>query len=152
MNIEKLVADRELCERIPAGEFLDTAFCWHYTEVAGFVCGNGCKQFCGKQWVLERSTSGKITRYRQRGEVIYPAPMLEEVMAELPAATVCGKEHHSDWYVSYWRIGCVADTERKGAATAALRLWLQLSDKSEKYQYDPVIFSEFLFNVHNSPL
>lgn len=31
MNLEKLVADRELCEQIPADNFLDTAFCWHYT-------------------------------------------------------------------------------------------------------------------------
>ena len=53
MNLEKLVADSELCERIPAGEFLDTAFCWHYTEVAGFVCRtSGCEQFSGKQWQL----------------------------------------------------------------------------------------------------
>jgi hypothetical protein len=58
MTIENLVADRELCEQIPADEFLDTAFCWHYTEVAGFICGNnGCKQFSGKQWQLERSNS-----------------------------------------------------------------------------------------------
>jgi hypothetical protein len=135
MNIEKLVADRELCERIPAGEFLDTAFCWHYTEVAGFVCRtSGCEQIAEKQWVLERSTSGKIVRYRQRGEVIFPAPTLQEVMAELPSTTVCGKEHHSDWYVSYWRIGCVADTERKGAATAALKLWLAVKEADNEVE------------------
>lgn len=84
MNIEKLVADRELCEQIPADDFLDAAFCWHYTEVAGFVCGNGCKQFSGKQWQLERSTSGKIVRYRQRGWLIFPAPTLQEILLDLP--------------------------------------------------------------------
>jgi hypothetical protein len=132
MRIEELVPSPELCKQIPSEDFLDTAFCWHFTECVEFICGNGCKQLSGKQWTLERSTSDKITFLRQRGEVIYPAPMLEEVMAELPAATVCGKEHHSDWYVSYWRIGCVADTERKGAATAALRLWLELNKKGVK--------------------
>ena len=40
---------------IPADNFLDTAFCWHFTEVSGFVCRtSGCEQVSGKQWMLER--------------------------------------------------------------------------------------------------
>lgn len=121
MNLEKLVADRELCEQIPADDFLDAAFCWHYTEVAGFICGNGCKQFSGKQWQLERSNSSKITRYRQRGEQIYPAPTLEEVMAAMPYCRVYKKT--TGFYVA------VKEQERKpsfSGATAALKLWLEL--------------------------
>ena len=125
MNLEKLVADRELCEQIPAGEFLDAAFCWHYTEVAGFVCGtSGCRQIGGKQWQLERSTSSKIIRYRQRGEVIFPAPMLEEVMAAMPYCRVYKKT--TGFYVA------VKEQERKqsfSGATAALKLWLELNKK-----------------------
>jgi hypothetical protein len=120
MKLEKLVADRELCEQIPADDFLDAAFCWHYTEVAGFICGNGCKQFSGKQWVLERSTSGKIVRARQRGEQIFPAPMLEEVMAAIPYCRVYKKT--AGFYVA------VKEQDRKpsfSGATAALKLWLE---------------------------
>ena len=124
MNLEKLVADRELCERIPAGEFLDTAFCWHYTEVAGFVCRtSGCEQISGKQWMLERSTSGKIVRYRQRGDQIFPAPTLEEIIRKIRLDLLCGIEHHGDFYVTNRHIGCFED-ER--ATTAALKLWLKL--------------------------
>jgi hypothetical protein len=127
MNIEKLVADRELCERIPAGEFLDTAFCWHYTEFAGFVCGNGCKQFSGKQWMLERSTSGKIVRYRQRGEQIFPAPTLQEIMQELPSSNIYRIRH-------MWTANLINDSVDNGVkstnpATAALKLLLEVNGK-----------------------
>jgi hypothetical protein len=98
-------------------------------KLPDLFAGMAANSSAGNSGNLERSTSGKIVRYRQRGEQIYPAPTLQEVMAELPSTTVCGKEHHSDWYVSYWRIGCVADTERKGAATAALKLWLAFIEK-----------------------
>ena len=122
MNLEKLVADRELCERIPADDFLDAAFCWHYTEVAGFVCRtSGCEQFSGKQWQLERSTSGKIVRYRQRGEQIFPAPMLEEVMAAMPYCRVYKKT--TGFYVAVkeqYRVPSLS------GSTAALKLWLNL--------------------------
>lgn len=128
MNLEKLVADRELCERIPAGEFLDTAFCWHYTEVAGFVCRtSGCEQISGKQWQLERSNSSKIIRYRQRGEVIFPAPMLQEVMQELPSSNIYRIRH-------IWTANLINDSVDNGVkstnpSTAALKLWLEMNKK-----------------------
>lgn len=126
-KLESLVPPVELCKLIPAGEFEDSAHAWVLSNVVGFVCRtSGCEQVSGQQWQLIRSNASRIIRARKRGEQIYPAPTLEEIMAELPATTVCGKEHHSDWYVSHWRIGCVEDTERKGAATAALKLWLKL--------------------------
>lgn len=122
MNIEKLVADRELCEQIPAGDFLDAAFCWHYTEVRGFVCRtSGCEQFSGKQWQLERFTSSKIVRYRQRGEVIYPAPMLEEIMAAMPHCRVYKKTAGMFIAVHEKTRVCHMD-----AATAALKLWMEV--------------------------
>lgn len=137
MNLEKLVADRELCEQIPAGEFLDTAFCWHYTEVAGFICGNGCKQFSGKQWQLERSTSGKITRYRQRGEQIYPAPTLQEILEDLTKLCVTPEIFHA--HKNYWTAqGETLDDDgmykyhhgySSNPSTAALKLWLELNKK-----------------------
>jgi hypothetical protein len=127
MKLENLVADRELCEQIPADEFLDAAFCWHYTEVAGFICGNGCKQFSGKQWQLERSTSCKIVRYRQRGEVIFPAPMLREIMQELPSSNIYRIRH-------MWTANLINDSVDNGVkstnpATAALKLLLEVNGK-----------------------
>lgn len=137
MNIEKLVADRELCEQIPADEFLDAAFCWHYTEVSGFVCGNGCKQFSGKQWQLERSTSGKIIRYRQRGEVIFPAPTLKEILSAIPLGEVgifCCYFGDDDWGIG----DCEHDLyvkngyEAKSPESSALKWWLKLNKNGVK--------------------
>jgi hypothetical protein len=122
MNIEKLVPPLEMCEKIPEDEFLDTAFCWHYTEVAGFACGtSGCRQISGKQWQLERSTSGKIVRYRQRGEVIFPAPVLEEVMAAMPYCRVYKKT--AGMFIAVHEKTRVNHMD---GATAALKLWLKL--------------------------
>ncbi len=125
-KLEKLVADRELCERIPANDFLDAAFAWHYTEVAGFVCRtSGCEQFSGKQWQLERSTSGRIIRYRQRGEVIYPAPTLQEILDALDNYEMWVIDKRDNHHITTgWACG-----DDKNAATAALKLWLELNKK-----------------------
>jgi hypothetical protein len=133
MTLEKLVPPLELCEKIPENEFLDAAFCWHYTEVAGFVCRtSGCEQFSGKQWMLERSNSSKITRYRQRGDQIFPAPTLEEIIKNLSEGfnlVDCIKNFRG------WEIDCMIGIDNpnafdeKSGATAALKLWLELNKK-----------------------
>ena len=129
MNIEKLVADRELCEQIPADEFMDAAFCWHYTDVAGFTCGtSGCRQFSGKQWMLERSNSSKIIRYRQRGEVIFPAPNLVEIMAKLPH-TICYKHAEPGHYTMRTGGGFDLFLRDENPSTAAMKMWLELNKK-----------------------
>ena len=126
MNFEKLVADRELCEQIPAGEFLDTAFCWHYTELHGFVCGrvSGCCEIQESQWILEKSNYCKIARYRQQGKVIFPAPMLEEIMAAMPHCRVYKKT--AGMFVAVHEKTRVCHMD---AATAALKLWLKVNKK-----------------------
>lgn len=108
-NLTDLVPPLDLCKKIPEGEFADSAFAYFYDAN-------------GANITLDKREGDAIWK----DEVAAPAPTLQEIMAELPSTTVCGKEHHSDWYVSHWRIGCVTDTERKGAATAALKLWLKL--------------------------
>lgn len=106
MNLEELVPPLELCKLIPQGEFADS--------------------------VLVRIGNSKIIALRRRAKVIFaesvhhPAPTLQEIMAELPAETICGKDHHADWFISNRQIGCIDDTERKGVTTVALRLWLMV--------------------------
>jgi hypothetical protein len=135
MNIEKLVPPPEMCEKIPEDEFLDTAFCWHYTEVAGFICGNGCKQFSGKQWQLERSTSGKIVRYRQRGEVIFPAPTLEEILEDLHKNLEDVFLKWSEHAFNAWLINAYTfnkedfQEHHKSLTTAAMKLWIKVNKK-----------------------
>lgn len=117
MNIKDLVPPPELCQKIMEDDFLDAAFAWHYTEVAGFVCRtSGCEQFSGKQWQLERSNSGKIIRARQRGEQIYPAPTLQEILAQLNESEV--------WHVSASLHFCKKDRKYKSPANDALKIWL----------------------------
>lgn len=132
MRIEHLVPPVELCRMIPADNFLDTAFCWHFTEVSGFVCRtSGCEQVSGKQWMLERSTSGKIVRYRQRGEQIFPAPTLKEILSAIPIGEVgifCCYSGDGDWSIG----DCEHDLyvkngyEGKSPEASALKWWLKL--------------------------
>lgn len=123
-KLETLVPPVDLCKLIPEGEFEDSAF------MCEEAVGMASRKTLDIRIIPRQRITSKpyIDRYLGREYYIYPAPTLEEIMAELPSTTVCGKEHHSDWYVSHWRIGCVEDTERKGAATAALKLWLKLKE------------------------
>lgn len=133
-NLTALVPPLELCQEIPANDFLDAAFCWHYTEVAGFVCRtSGCEQYSGKQWQIERSTSGKIVRARERGEQIYPAPMLEEILEVLHKNLEDVFVKWSETAFNAWLINAYTfDKEDfqehdKSLTTAALKLWLEVN-------------------------
>lgn len=134
-KIESLVPPLELCKLIPAGEFEDAAFAWINAEVVGFVCRtSGCEQVAGKEWQLIRSNASRVIRSRKRGEEIYPAPTLDELIADLAdmstyAIKIC--ESFNEWHVAC----CVATEygERDvsadsclNASTAALKLWLKL--------------------------
>lgn len=133
-KLEELVPPPELCEKIPEGEFMNAAFAWHYTDVAGFVCGDGCRQVSSQEWQLVRSNISRIIRAKARGEKIFPAPTLEEVLEDLPKDNA-----YNDLHVSYttrsdlcpgWHIYYIGDRHRhkydKSAVTAAIMLWLQL--------------------------
>ena len=91
MNLKDLVPPLELCQQIPAGEFEDAAFAWMLSDVVGFTCRtSGCEQFSGQEWQIIRSNASRISRARKRGEQIYPAPTLQEIMAEFVILTVAG--------------------------------------------------------------
>lgn len=121
-KLESLVPPVELCKLIPAGEFEDAALAWINTEVVGFVCRtSGCEEVAGKEWQLIRSNASRVIRARKRGEEIYPAPMLEEIMAAMQFCRVYKKT--ANFYVA------VKEQERVpslSGATAALKLWLKL--------------------------
>lgn len=122
MKLKDLVPSPDLCKQIPENIFLDAAFAWHYTDVTGFVCGGplGCCQISGKDWQLVPSTSGKIIRARARGERIYPAPLLEEIMAAMPYCRVYKKT--SGCFIA------VQDASRhisRAASNSAFELWLE---------------------------
>lgn len=113
MNLEKLVADRELCEKIPAGEFGDTCFFWFNFGDGYTVCKNGKSGFADLQNA-------------------YPAPTLEEIIKNLSEGlnlVDCIKNFRG------WEIDCMIGIDNpnafdeKSGATAALKLWLELNKK-----------------------
>lgn len=128
MKIENLVPPLELCKLIPAGEFQDSAFCWHYTDVVGFVCRtSGCEQISDKQWQIVNNHRRKIEIRRNHGEEIYPAPTLQEIMAEIQFAQVSIFANGS--FVIHPRFGGKRYMRYRddNAATAALKLWLKMN-------------------------
>jgi hypothetical protein len=126
-KLESLVPPVELCQKIPAGEFEDAALAWIHADVVGFVCRtSGCEQVAGKEWQLIRSNASRVIRARKRGEEIFPAPMLEEIMAAMQFCRVYKKT--ANFYVA------VKEQERVprfSGATAALELWLKLKGVEE---------------------
>lgn len=121
-KLESLVPPLELCKLIPAGSFDDAAFAWVLSEVVGFTCRTSrCEQFSGQEWQIIRSNASRFIRARKRGEEIYPAPMLEEIMGAMQFCRVYKKT--ANFYVA------VKEQERVpsfSGATAALKLWLKL--------------------------
>ena len=80
-NLESIVPPLELCKRIPAGEFEDSALVWVYDDVVGFLCrASGCEQIHKKKWQLEHNHPRKIAIRRKCGQEIYPAPTLAEIL------------------------------------------------------------------------
>jgi hypothetical protein len=124
MNLEDLVPPLELCEKIPAGEFADSALVWlniQYTTIP---------------WkVVER----RISRYKmERNKKSFPAPTLQEILAALPPyakneqVLACCVPDWADFdarvFGEHWRVGYTGDCSinDKKPATAALKLWLKL--------------------------
>lgn len=129
MKLEELVPDLELCKRIPDGEFEDSAFCWRWVWQTGFICReSGCQQHSGWVWQIEKCNAGRFQRCRARGEQIFPAPTLEEILKKLKISTICGVEHHGDFFVSNRHVGCFVE---KAGANTALKLWMKLKGIEE---------------------
>ena len=138
-NLTGLVPPLELCRKIPAGEFADSAFYWF----ADLMQINETPPHEYKCTVHEADYKG----YNWGGFRCCPAPTLQEILEVLPPY---GKNEKilaccvPDWadfnarvFGEHWRVGYTGDCSinDKNPATAALKLWLQLkgivSDQSE---------------------
>ena len=115
-KLETLVPPLELCKKIPAGEFEDSALVWINTDLKGMTV------FVSSKVVMDVLAEK------------YPAPTLQEIMVELCNYTpycikVC--ESFKEWHIEC----CIAQEygERyisadsvANPATAALKLWLKM--------------------------
>jgi hypothetical protein len=136
-NLKDLVPDLELCKKIPAGEFEDSAFVW-------VVNGDYQPKF---QIVDKR----KYPFIPEDGATLYPAPTTDEILAkckDIPRVL-----NPTLWWQGIWKVDCAIDksgklsdeffedadidnldlvcAEDKQQSTAALKLWLKLSEPSE---------------------
>lgn len=128
MKLEDLVPPLELCKQIPEGAFADSVFVWIEKNRFGDIV------------IAERRA---IFSTVLKAKILYPAPTLAEIMAELPRS-VCadGQVHYlgqlSDTESSRWKI-CYSASSFYGLAVlrglcatddnptaAALKLWLEL--------------------------
>lgn len=116
-KLKDIVPPLELCNRIPAGEFGESALVWR-EETPAFVCGASGAVDPKPMWFVvprKRSQYGVST-----------APTLAEILAELPDFTVVLDGD------GVWRIFDSEFHEKANSpATAALRLWLKLEGIDE---------------------
>lgn len=123
-KIQDLVPQLELCKKIPAGHFADSALVW----------SRRTSRFAPHEWVIPRGYAAEVSD-------IAPAPTLAEILAELPkyneneVSLACVPAFNSDgeirifgkaWSVGYTHKDNVTD---QSAATAALKLWLEMEEK-----------------------
>lgn len=125
-KLEDFVPPLELCQRIPEGAFADSALAWYADEM--------------NWWVMERSRDPLCA--------VVPAPMLEEILAELAAGDTTfesfdPKLYWNDflggWIITARGKGKLRDgiidrdalrsQDRSNPATAALKLWLEVNKK-----------------------
>ena len=114
LNLKDLVPPFELCRKIPAGEFAESALVWHSGDYF-------------KSYVEERC-EGDVER---RWLGIFPAPTLAEIMDALYEQMDFVGAKLKD---GVCQVGCFRDDDDEAKvvlhatnpATAALRLWMQV--------------------------
>lgn len=124
MDLKELVPPLDLCQKIPAGEFANSALYWAvqmggtYPDVFPSECGN-CDKF----------------RIIAEDNAICPAPTLQEIMIEIDnLGGWCPTAYRlqNQWTVDYQedRVDGMNDvveqTDTDNPAAAALKLWLKL--------------------------
>lgn len=123
-NLTDLVPPLELCKKIHAGEFADSALAWiDHRDVYPEENSNPS--------VVVRKIAWAATS--KKG--VYPAPTLQEIMTEIDnLGGWCPTAYrlNDQWTVDYqedkefWRNDVVEQTAPDNPATAALKLWLKL--------------------------
>ncbi len=119
-KLESIVPPLELCKRIPAGAFEDSALVWLYWAKDESSFGNVVPRILKDQFSSILPGMGAVLK----AEV--PAPTLAEILAKLPEGvqmrmrTARNRERHFQIYhYSY-------ETWTNLPAAGALRLWLRV--------------------------
>lgn len=98
-ELKDLVPHFELCKKIPAGEFYDSAFQWQ----AGYGVLKNAEYYEG---VIER------TPWEARGYKHYPAPTTDEILDK--CKDISGVLNPTLWYQSeQWKTDCAIDKTGK---------------------------------------
>ena len=133
-ELKDLVPPLELCKKIPAGEFQDSALVWMESAL------HGMKVFFRSK-VVQDVLAEK-----------FPAPTTDEILAK--CKDIPGVLNPTLWWQGIWKVDCAIDKSRKLSdeffedadignldlvcaedkqqSTAALKLWLKLSEPSDK--------------------
>ena len=116
MKFRDLVPPLELCKKIPAGEFKDSAFNWFSNNYFG-------------GWNVERR---QMTYFFTDNGELYPAPTLQEILEELhklqeDVFLKWSETAYNEWLVdAYTHNVNNHQAHDKNPATAALKVWLEL--------------------------
>jgi hypothetical protein len=109
MKLEELVPPIDLCKKIPAGEFTDTAFQWQEVTLKDGSKGVDLIQHYPHEW------------HQPEWARLYPAPTLQEIMAELPPLSEAFWSDFNDGS----KLWMVANSNyESNPNTAALEQWL----------------------------
>lgn len=131
MNLKNLVPPLELCKKIPAGEFAESAL------MCEAMLGMASRQVLDIRIIPRQKITNNpyVDRKLGREYYIYPAPTLHEIMAEL---SLCDEYCDTGWFCmvgdpDHWSIGnCECDlyvrngTESDSPEAAALKVWLKM--------------------------
>lgn len=97
MNLQDLVPSLKNCQRIPKGEFKDTCFVWSWCSFRKDY------MVCKREWSIKGDN--------------YPAPTLQEILAELKGFEMFGN-------IRYSIMKGDLITNGRNAVESALELWL----------------------------
>lgn len=112
-NLENIVPPLDLCEKIPAGEFKDSALVWCRVRGEDVVCER-------EQWVGVDGTTP------------VPAPTTEEIIIDIgkthkhPVLTYCHTYWDTTCYTGRTRSEIFGMKPAPTASEAALRLWFKV--------------------------
>lgn len=135
MNLEQVVPPLELCKLIPKGEFENTLYIWDKTPYMAFVDGvneqgefiSSIEKMIPKEYSLRIRYDEKYIKDMTFNHSIifdyYPAPTLQEILAELKGFEMFGNTKR--YYVAK---GYLKVTE-KNMVDCALGLWFKYKGK-----------------------
>ena len=119
--LEKLVPELDLCKQIPPGAFENSALVWSYS----------CDKRKTKPFIEERDCIDFCRRDMINAPPVYPAPTLQEILAEMPDSTLY-YDGRGRWTIKVILPVCVYEDSNAKPANVALKLWLIQSGMSDQ--------------------